>query len=201
MPVALSVSDCAVPIEIGREQNRVVAEARVHEQALRDDRVPQPLVDVEDVFFVARRVSATVIDGAVQETVRLVVPLPRIEAGELVLRVQLIREVDQPGRDVRLIEHRLRQRRRRVHVDAPVAERSEHAQLVLDDRAADAEVDVRDEVRPDWCSAGSRTCSQVGVDVRALGLLAFPGERRRGRPTCCRRSSSPCSGRRRRSAP
>src|SRR4030095_17053444 len=69
-----------------------------------------------------------------------------------------------------------RKRGRYVHVHAPVAERTEHAQLPRDDRAAAADVDVRDEI--DAVGFGTEAVAeQLVVDVLGLRRLAEPSER------------------------
>ncbi len=80
---------------IGRKQDFVQAEASVEEEVLADDRVPQPLRQIEHVLFVAGGIGHG-DRRIVQQPVRLAVTLTRIEAGEPVVLIHLIGEVAQP---------------------------------------------------------------------------------------------------------
>ena len=162
-----------VAVQVGREEDLVETDPRIEEELLRHHRVQQHLVDVEDVVFVAGRLLHERV-GRGQEAIGLLVVLPRVQARQAVLVVDLVVHVDQARRDVGLVEHQRREGRRRVDVDAPVAERREHAQLPGDQGAAAADVDVRDEVDAVGLRAEA-VAQQVVVDV--LGLRRIPQPR------------------------
>ena len=85
---------CAA-VQVRREQDGVVSESGVDEEVLAENRVPQSLVDIEDVFFVARGVLHERRRGRLQKPIGFAVALPRVEAGQLVVVVQLIGNVQQ----------------------------------------------------------------------------------------------------------
>ena len=61
-------------VEVGWEQNLVEARAGVHEQVLRQNRIPQCLIDIEHVLFVRRGIDHG-DRGVVQQPIRLAVTL------------------------------------------------------------------------------------------------------------------------------
>src|SRR4029079_2466902 len=127
------------------EENLVQPQPGIEEEVLAEYRIPLALQQVEHVFFIARGVD----DGdrrVVQQPVRLAVALARVEAGESVVLINLPGEVSESRRDIRLVEPGLRGLPGYFLVHAPIAERSEESQLVLDQWSARGDVDVRHEI-------------------------------------------------------